>query len=48
MSITAKTQLRLVEIQGEKLMTTSLVISKLFGRSHKYVLRSLDKLVSRL
>jgi phage regulator Rha-like protein len=48
MSAAAKTQLRLVEVHGEKLTTTSLVISEQFGRPHKSVLRSLDKLVSRL
>jgi phage regulator Rha-like protein len=48
MSAVANTQLRLVEVHGEKLTTTSLVISEQFGRPHKSVLRSLDKLVSRL
>ncbi|MBL1262062.1 Rha family transcriptional regulator [Candidatus Methylomicrobium oryzae] len=48
MSTTAKTQLRLVEVHGEKLTTTSLVIAEQFGRSHKNVLRSLDKLKDRL
>ncbi|MGZ8921895.1 MAG: Rha family transcriptional regulator [Methylosarcina sp.] len=48
MSALAKTKLKLVEVHGQKLTTTSLVISEQFGRSHKNVLRSLDKLVSRL
>lgn len=48
MSATAKTQLQLVEVHGERLTTNSLVISEQFGRPHKSVLRSLDKLVSRL
>jgi Rha family phage regulatory protein len=48
MSALAKTQMRLVEVHGQKLVTNSLVISKLFGRSHDNVLKSLDKLVSRV
>ena len=42
------TKLKLVEVSGQKLTTTSLIISELFGRPHKSVLRSLDKLISRL
>lgn len=44
----AKKQLKLVEVHGQKLTTNSLIIAELFGRNHKDVLRSLDKLVSRL
>ncbi|WKJ91357.1 Rha family transcriptional regulator [Methylomonas montana] len=46
MSTNAK--LKLVEVHGQKLTTTSLVIAELFGRPHKSVLRSLDKLKDRL
>ena len=37
----------LIEVHGEKLTTTSLVISELFGRPHGNVLKSLDKLMVR-
>jgi len=43
-----KSELRLVEVHGKKLTTTSLVIAELFNRPHKHVLRSLDSLSSRL
>lgn len=38
-------QLRLVEVHGQKLTVTSLVIAESFGRVHKDVLKSLDKLL---
>lgn len=40
-------ELRLVEVHGQKLTTTSLVIAEQFGRKHSHVLKSLDKLVGR-
>lgn len=46
--MSTNTKLKLVEVHGQKLTTTSLVIAELFGRPHKSVLRSLDKLKDRL
>jgi phage regulator Rha-like protein len=43
-----KSELRLVEVHGQKLTTTSLVIADLFGRPHKNVMISLGKLRDRL
>jgi Rha family phage regulatory protein len=41
------TELKLVEINGEKLTTTSLIIAGQFGRRHGNVLNKLDVLVER-
>ncbi|AMK75393.1 MULTISPECIES: Rha family transcriptional regulator [Methylomonas] len=46
--MSANARLKLVEVHGQKLTTTSLVIAELFGRPHKSVLRSLDSLKDRL
>jgi phage regulator Rha-like protein len=43
-----KKDFKLVEVHGQKLTVTSLVVSELFGRPHKNVLRALDGLISRL
>jgi phage regulator Rha-like protein len=43
-----KAELRLVEVHGNKLTTTSLIVASEFNRPHKHVLRSLDSLSSRL
>jgi Rha family phage regulatory protein len=45
MSTTAKTQLQLVEVHGQKLTTTSLIIAELFGRKHGKVLERLQSLI---
>jgi phage regulator Rha-like protein len=39
---------KLVEVHGQRLTTTSLVIAELFGRPHGNVLKCLDKLISRV
>lgn len=41
------TQNKIIEIHGKELTTTSLIIADLFGRPHKNVLQSLDKLSSK-
>ena len=38
-----KKDLKLVEVHGQKLTVTSLVVSELFGRKHSHVLRSIEK-----
>jgi phage regulator Rha-like protein len=43
----ANTALKLVEIHGQKLTTTSLVIAELFGRPHGKVLKKLEELSSK-
>jgi phage regulator Rha-like protein len=40
-------QIKLVEVHGNELTTTSLVIAELFGRPHKNVLQSLDKIANK-
>lgn len=42
-----KTKLKLVEIHGKDLTTTSLIVAELFGRPHKNVVRSLKSLSDR-
>jgi len=44
MSALAKTKMQLVEVHGDRLTTTSLVIAEAFGRTHKNVLRSVRSL----
>lgn len=39
---------QLVEVHGKKLTTSSLVIAEQFGRPHHMVLKSLDKLISKV
>lgn len=42
---TAKvTELKLVEVHGQKLTTTSLLIADKFGKSHNFVLKKIDRL----
>ena len=41
------TELKLVEVHGEKLTTTSLIIAELFGKKHFHVLRNIDKLIAK-
>lgn len=43
-----KTDLKLVEIHGQTLTTTSLIIAELFGRTHGNVIKSLEKLKDRI
>ena len=43
-----KKDLKLVEVHGQKLTVTSLIVSELFERPHHMVLKSLDKLVSKV
>ena len=43
-----KKDLKLVEVHGQKLTVTSLVVSELFGRPHHMVLKSLDKLKDKV
>jgi phage regulator Rha-like protein len=43
-----KAETKLVEVHGEKLTTTSLVIAEQFQRPHHMVLKSLDKLISKV
>lgn len=42
------TKLKLVEVAGSKLTTTSLIIAELFGKPHGNVLRALDKLKDQI
>ena len=44
----AQKELKLVEVHGNKLTTTSLIVSCEFGRPHHMVLKSLDKLISKV
>ena len=39
------TNLRLVEVSGQKLTTTSLIIAELFGRRHYDVMKTIQKLI---
>jgi len=43
-SVTPKTDLKLVEVRGQRLITTSLLIADKFGKSHKFVLKKIDRL----
>ncbi|MDD5113010.1 MAG: Rha family transcriptional regulator [Methylobacter sp.] len=40
----SKTELKLVEVRGQRLITTSLLIADKFGKSHKFVLKKIDRL----
>ena len=40
--------LKIIEVHGSELTTTSLVIAELFGRPHKNVLQSLDKISNEI
>ena len=42
-----KTELKLVEVHGQQLTTTSLIIAELFDRPHGKVLRKLEELASK-
>ncbi|MGH8709746.1 MAG: Rha family transcriptional regulator [Burkholderiales bacterium] len=42
-----KQELKLIEVNGEELTTTSLVIAEEFGRRHQHVIRSLKRLEER-
>lgn len=42
------TVLKLVEVNGMRLTTTSLIIAELFGKSHGSVIKALDKLKDRV
>jgi phage regulator Rha-like protein len=39
---------RLVEVHGQRLTTTSLIVAELFGRKHSHVLKSLEKISTRI
>lgn len=40
----SNTALKLVEVHGQRLITTSLLIADKFGKSHKFVLKKIDRL----
>ncbi|MGH8709745.1 MAG: Rha family transcriptional regulator [Burkholderiales bacterium] len=40
-----KQELKLIEVHGEELTTTSLIVAEEFGRRHDNVMRSIDRLL---
>lgn len=44
----ANSEIKLVEVHGKKVTTTSLIVAELFGRSHGGVIKSLEKLKDRI
>ena len=43
----AKKDLKLVEVHGKKIITTSIMVADVFGKQHKDILKKIDALLIR-